>query len=75
MEYVVKVNSGRITEFLEIMSAWERVGLVEHFESIDNFHHDILNSLAMNFPENLRTGKSSKSLLADAKEQYRDLVD
>lgn len=75
MDYLVKVNPKREREFLEIMRAWEKVGLVESIESHDGGTPETSDSLAMPHSTSFKREKTQSYQIQETQSHYRDLVD
>lgn len=73
MEYRVKINPYKEKEFLQLLSAWESLGVVSHYEVIvSDDHREASQSMPEGTPRKHRKVVDTAWEIA---EPYKDLLD
>lgn len=72
MEYKVKINPYKEKEFLQLLSAWESLGVVTHYEVLSPDPCD--DSLPLH-DANLRRPRKKVDTAWEVAEPYKDLLD
>ncbi|HRD81254.1 MAG: hypothetical protein IAE84_12085 [Saprospiraceae bacterium] len=72
MEYKVTINPYKEKEFLQLLSAWESLGVVTHYEVLSP---DPCNDLLPQHETALRRPRKKVDTAWEVAEPYKDLLD